>query len=126
MKRALAGLVGVLIPLLMTTTAHAKGPTAGTLDGEGIGAPISVPGSEERGGIAALADATGFFAAAFGQTPDPMLDDAPTAELGRRLTVSWRLPTGSSTQGVVTQDIYPLAAGGPLTYTAPGQPFFET
>lgn len=124
MRRTLAVLAGVLILLFMPTTAEAKGPTGGTLDGEGIAAPIEVPGSEETGGIAALADATGFFAAAFGQQPDPMLHEAPTAELGRRLTMSWTLPSGPSTEGIVTQDIYPLAAGGPLTYTAPGQPFF--
>jgi hypothetical protein len=52
-----------------------------------------------------------------------MLAAAPTTELGPRYTITYTLP-GPTTRGL-RQDLYPYAAGGSVTYTKPGQPFFD-
>jgi hypothetical protein len=51
-----------------------------------------------------------------------MLQAAPTRRLGPRYTITWTIPDGSGTAKKIRQDVYPYAAGGPVTYTKPGQP----
>ena len=44
------------------------------------------------------------------------------AELGPRCIVTYRFDTGpSKPPGIVRQELYPYAKGGPVTYTPPGQ-----
>jgi hypothetical protein len=127
MKRL--ALLGTLVgALVLAASAQAKGPIAGTIDGPGTGGGISIGGSGEPGSggpLGNLADQAGLFPAAFGQTPDPMLANSPSANLGPRYTITYRLP-GAHGESAIRQDLYPYATGGPVTYTAPGQPFFGT
>jgi hypothetical protein len=127
----LAALAAALT-LLAPTAALAKGPSAATIEATGPGGlsngPIVVRGDGEPGSgteLGTLADLSGLFPAMFGQSPDPMLDTAPASQLGPRYTITWTIPDGSDTAKKVRQDVYPYAAGGPVTYTKPGQPVFD-
>jgi hypothetical protein len=115
----------VVVLALSTSVAGAKGPTGGELTGDGLAAPIALSGGEGTGAGDGLIMQTGFFAAVFPEVPDPMLDARPAGELGPKLTITWQL---SPTPGAdaLTQDIYPYADGGPLSYMAPGQRFYTT
>jgi hypothetical protein len=134
----LAGGVAALVLLaLVPTAALAKGASAATIDGGGPGGPgngpngpITLRGDGEPGSgtdLGTLADLSGLFPAMFGQSPDPMLAAAPTPakRLGPRYTITWTIPDGTGTAKKVRQDVYPYAAGGPVTYTKPGQPVFD-
>src|SRR5262245_16510643 len=123
------------LTLLAPTAALAKGASAATIDGSGPGGPGNGPngpiilrGNGEPGSgtdLGTLADLSGLFPAMFGQSPDPMLHAAPTKRLGPRYTITWTIPDGSGTAKKIRQDVYPYAAGGPVTYTKPGQPVFD-
>ena len=72
---------------------------------------------------------SGFFPAAFGQSPDPMLPTRPSGNLGPKLTIRYVVPGGDNQTGEsqtfhITQDVYPYAKGGAVTYMKPGQPIF--
>jgi len=122
---------------LAPTAALAKGASAATIDGGGPGGPgngpngpITLRGDGEPGSgtdLGTLADLSGLFPAMFGQSPDPMLDASPTPaeRLGPRYTITWTIPDGIGTAKKVRQDVYPYAAGAPVTYTKPGQPVFD-
>jgi hypothetical protein len=113
--------------LIAPGVAAAKGADAATITGAGLATPISVSGNHGPPDIIPrLAEQSGFYPGVFAEQPDPMLTAAPPGDLGPRLDVAWHVPTGEATADVVHQDIYPYADGGPVTYVAPGQPFFET
>ena len=117
-------LVASFTLLVVPAVAHAKGPDQATIDGSGMSAPISITGTEgAAGNLSTLVELAGLFPAAMGQTPDPMLAAAPDELLGPKLSITWRIPDGDPTPSTVRQDLYLYAAGGPLTYTAPGQQF---
>jgi hypothetical protein len=127
--RRLVLLTSVLAALAVAATAQAKGPVAATIDGPGTGGGISIGGNGEPGSgapLGNLSDQAGLFAAAFGQTPDPMLADRPKGDLGPRYTIAYRLPGPNGEDATIRQDVYPYAQRGPVTYTAPGQRFFGT
>jgi hypothetical protein len=127
--RRLVLVISVLAALGVAVTAQAKGPVAATIDGPATGGGISIGGIGEPGSgapLGNLSDQAGLFAAAFGQTPDPMLADRPKGDLGPRYTISYRLPGPNGEDSTIRQDVYPYAQGGPVTYTAPGQHFFGT
>jgi hypothetical protein len=121
--------------LAVPAAALAKGASAATIDGSGPGGPgngpngpITLRGDGEPGSgtdLGTLAELSGLFPAMFGQSPDPMLDAAPTKQLGPHYTITWTIPDGSGTAKNIRQDVYPYAAGGPVTYTKPGQPVFD-
>ncbi len=122
--RLVLGIVaGVLA--LSTGVAGAKGPTGGELTGEGLAAPIALSGGEGTGTGEGLVMQSGFFAAAFQEVPDPMLDARPAGDLGPKLTITWQLSPAPGADAL-KQDIYPYADGGPVTYMAPGQRFYDT
>jgi hypothetical protein len=115
--------------LVLAASAQAKGPVAATIEGPGAGGGISLGGNGEPGSgapLGNLSDQAGLFAAAFGQTPSPMLVARPKGDLGPRYTITYRLPGPNGEDSKIRQDLYPYATGGPVTYTAPGQRFFET
>jgi uncharacterized integral membrane protein len=120
--------LAVIIGLLITpAVAQAKGPDQATISGPGMTAPISISGSEGAAGdLSTLVELAGLFPAAFAQIPDPLLAARPDESLGPKLSISWRIPDGSSTPATVHQDLYLYAEGGPLTYTAPGQQLFTS
>jgi hypothetical protein len=132
---AVALLAAALALLLAPTAAVAKGASAATIDGSGPGGPgngpkgpITLRGEGEPGSgtaLANLADRSGLFPAMFGQSPNPMRAEAPTTRLGPRYVITWTIPDGAATAKRVRQDVYPYAAGGPVTYMKPGQPVFD-
>ena len=119
--------LAVLFAVLMVPgVAGAKGPDQATIDGEGMVAPVSVDGTEgQNDDLSTLADVAGLWPAAYPQTPDPMLAEEPTGDLGPKLEITWRLPGGGPMPASVTQELYLYAEGGPLTYTPPGQELVE-
>jgi hypothetical protein len=113
--------------LVVPAAAAAKGPDQASISGPGLGKALRIPGSGESmqtplGQITALA---GFFPAAFSQTPNPMLMEAPTRDLGPKYTIDYRVPGPDGRTFRIEQDLYPYAKGGALTYTKPGQPIFD-
>jgi hypothetical protein len=131
----LIALLAALALLVAPTAALAKGASAATIDGGGPGGggnglkgPITLRGNGEPGSgtdLSNLADMAGLFPAMFGQSPNPMLAAAPTTRLGPRYRITWTIPDGEGRASRVRQDVYPYAAGGPVTYTWPGQPVFD-
>ena len=109
--------------LLVPAVASAKGPTAASISGPGFAKKIKVE-NDGSGGTPGgdLTQQAGFFPAAFGQQPDPMLHRRP-AHLGPRYTIVWDVPGGTVFH--VRQFIYPYARGGAVTYMKPGQPIFD-
>jgi len=65
----------------------------------------------------------GFFPQVFGQSPSPLLRKLP-ADLGPRYVVTYTVP--GPTLSTLQQDLYPYAAGVPVTYMTPNQRFWET
>jgi hypothetical protein len=122
MKRLL--LVGILA-LAVPSVALAKGPSAASISGPGIGT-IKLSGDSENGGTTAfgrLTEAAGFFQAVYRPAPDPMLRTRPKGELGPRYTVDWVLPTPTG-KSILRQDLYPYAKPYPLSYMKRGQTFY--
>ena len=115
----------VLVALALPAAAAAKGPAEGTISGAGFVKTFKVSGDGSPGTLGGdLTQTTGFFPAAFGQSPDPMLHRRPAA-LGRSYTIVWTVPTGNGAPDRIRQVVYPYAKGGGVTYTKPGQPIFD-
>ena len=118
-------IAAALAALVLPAAASAKGPTEGSISGPGFSKVVKVlydggggsPGDN-------LTQESGFFPAAFGQSPDPMLQSKPAGPLGPRYTIAWTVPGGSGSSFHIRQDLYPYARGGAVTYTKPGQPIF--
>jgi hypothetical protein len=110
--------------LLVPAAASAKGPTAASISGPGFATTITVS-NDGSGGTPGgdLTQQAGFFPAAFGQQPDPMLEGRP-AGLGPRYTILWSVP-GAGPRERLRQDLYPYARGGAVTYMKPGQSIFD-
>jgi hypothetical protein len=123
MKRLLFVLFAAV---LLAPAALAKGPSEAAITGPGLGKTISFKGSGEASGspLGDLTQYTGFFPALFGQSPDPMLKGRPTGKLGPKFTIRYVVPDGNSAGARLTQDLYPYASGGAVTYLKPGQPIF--
>jgi hypothetical protein len=125
MKRAF--LILAIAALALPAAALGKGPSGASIDGPG-GDGINFTGDGESGGTA-LGDLTqqaGFFAATFGQEPDPMLASRPEGNLGPKYTITYTVPGPNNELDKLRQDVYPYAPGGPVTYMEPGQGFFGT
>ena len=120
-------IVLVLAALALPAAALAKGPTEGSITGPGFSKTVKVL-YDGGGGSAGdnLTQQSGFFPAAYGQSPDPMLDRKPTGSLGPRYAIVWKVPSGGSTTYRIRQDLYPYARGGAVTFTKPGQLIFGT
>lgn len=117
--------------LAFPAAALGKGASEAKVEGKGLkGGAITFASDSGNGDpppgslLARLADGTGFFPSVFGQTPNPMEPSRPKGDLGLRYTISWVMP-GPDGEHTIRQDIYPYAAGGPVTYTAPNQLLFE-
>lgn len=125
MKRVL--LILSIAALALPTTALGKGPSGASIDGPG-GGNITFTGDGESGGtsLGNLTEQAGFFPATFGQEPDPMLASRPRSDLGPKYTIIYTVPGPNNELDRLHQDVYPYAAGGPVTYMKPGQKFFGT
>jgi hypothetical protein len=128
---SIAALAAVLAAVLVPAAALAKGPIEASVEGPGLSSPLTFTGSGEAAMAPGqpqmqLAEATGFFPAAFRQVPDPMLDRQPAGRLGPRYVIEWRVPGPDENEFRIVQDLYPYAKPGAVTYMKPGQPLFET
>ena len=76
-----ACLILAITALALPVTAFGKEPSEAVMSGPGGGGWISFPGGGESGGtpLGDLTQQAGFFAASFGQEPDPMLASRPEA-----------------------------------------------
>ena len=112
--------------LVLPAAALGKGPTAASMDGPG-GGNITFGGDGEAMGteLGNLTQQSGFSAAVFRQTPDPMLDARPKGNLGPKYTMTWTVPGPNNDVFMIRQDVYPYAEPSPVTYLAPGQKIFE-
>lgn len=125
MNRFSLVLAALAAALVLPAVAAAKGPSSASVSGPGLDRPLRFSGNGEWGGSTPLAHLTteaGFFPAAFGQQPDPMLAARPAGKLGPTLRISYVVP-GDGTYRI-SQDVYPYARGGAVTYMKPGQPIF--
>src|SRR5215218_1778217 len=124
MKRLLV--LAALAALALPTVAPAKGPDEAKITGPGLAKAIVISGPEEDGSpMMAFAEAAGFFPAAFGQQPDPMLPSRPEGDLGPKYTIGYNVPGGEGTNFSISQDLYPYATPYAVTYTKPGQEIFD-
>ena len=114
-----------LATLVVPATALGKGPSTATMEGPGGGGGITFSGDEGSGPLGTLTKQSGWFAAVFGQEPNPMIAGRPKGELGPKYTVTYTVPTDMNRTVTIRQDIYPYASPGPVTYVAPGQPIFD-
>ena len=112
--------------LALPATALAKGPSEATITGPGLSKAIKITGPESGGSpMMNLAEAAGFFPAAFGQTPDPMTYARPKANLGPKYSIDYVVPGPDGGNDKIHQDLYPYAKTGAWTHMAAGQPIFD-
>jgi hypothetical protein len=113
---------------LLAASAAAKGPAKASVEGPGLDEAVVFVGSGEGPGspLGNLTMAAGFFPAVFAQSPDPMLSGRPAGRLGPEYTITYTVPGPSGAASQIRQKLYPYAAGGPVTYMAPGQSVFDT
>ena len=120
-----------VVSVVVAAPAFAKGATQATIKGPGLkksGLVLrSAGGGDPSSGskLGRLADAAGFFPAVFDQQPDPMLPERPKGTLGPKYTVAYVMPGPNGTTSTIRQDLYPYAKPYALSYTRPGQPFFD-
>jgi MYXO-CTERM domain-containing protein len=136
-RAALAMLALALLLAVVPTAAQAKGASGATISGGGgsggglPGGPIDIKGDGEPGSgsdLSTLAEEAGMWAVLFEGGPAGGVKDAPTpaAQRGPRYTITWTFPNGAGTEDKVRQFVWPYAAGGPVTYLAPGQKVLDT
>jgi hypothetical protein len=134
-RRVLSMLALAILLAVVPTAAQAKGASAATISGGGPGGlpggPIDVKGDGEPGSgsdLSNLAEEAGMWSLLFEDGQPGNLDSspAPAASLGRRYTITWTFPNGDGRNDKVSQAVWPYAAGGPVTYLAPGQPVLGT
>jgi hypothetical protein len=117
-----------MVVLATASPALAKGPDQATISGPGLARPIVLDGNGEPGSgehLGMLSDGSGLFLAMFGPSGGQALtSEAPGGALGPKYELAYRVPGGEPTPATVRQDLYPRAAGGPVTYTRAGQPSF--
>jgi hypothetical protein len=136
MRWRAALLIGTVAIVVLATAAPAaaKGADQATITGPGLAHPIVVggdgePGSGEPGSgekLGELSDGSGLFAAIFGAdgSSQALTSQAPAGPLGPKYELAYRIPDQTAAGTTVRQDLYPSAAGGPVTYTKPGQVVF--
>jgi hypothetical protein len=125
MSRSTFALAALATALLLPASALAKGPSTATVTGPGKTLRFAGNGEWGRTPLGNLTQYAGFFPAAFGQEPNPMLRSRPQGRLGPKFTIHYVVPGPSATTYRITQDLYPYAKGGAATYMKPGQPIFD-
>ena len=135
---ALAAGMSIAAVITLATPALAKGPSQARITGPGLVRAVVVSGNGEpgqQGRLGNLALETGLFTAMFGtavtvayETPLQLRTPPAAASLGPRYTIFYTVPGVTPRPGQqfgqVRQYLYPRAAGGPVTYTPPGQQGF--
>ena len=124
MKRLL--FILALVALALPATALAKGPSEAKITGPGLAKAITITGTETEGSpLMDLAEAAGFFPAAFGQTPNPMTSTAPKGNLGPKYSIEYIVPGPDGGNQTIRQDAYPYATPYSVTYMKAGQAIFD-
>jgi hypothetical protein len=124
MKRLLLLLAVAL--LAWPATALAKGPSEASITGPGLGDAIKITGPEQEGSpLMDFAEAAGFFAAAFDQTPTMVTSTSPATSLGPKYSVAYKVPGPNGENFDIHQDLYPYAKPAGVTYMPSGQPIFD-
>ena len=119
-------IVFVLAALAVPAAALGKGPSEASISGPGFAKQVNVPNDGSGGAPGGdLTQESGFFPAAFGQSPDPMLHRKASGPLGPRYRIVWTVPGGGGSTFHIRQQLYPYARGGSVTYMRPGQPIFD-
>jgi hypothetical protein len=120
-----AGLAAVLFAIPVAAVAKESLPTAATIHGNDLAAPITLRGNAEPyiGTDLAILVQHGGLLAAMVQPPQEsgLVPNRPSSDLGARYTVTYLIPHAAGGTAKVRQDLYPYAAGGPVTYTPAGQ-----
>ena len=128
MKRTISvATLAVAALLVLAAAAVAKGPSQASIEGPGLDHELVLAGGGEGPG-SALGDLTvgaGFFPALFGQSPDPLLPGRPSGELGPKYTITYTVPGPSGSEKEISQQLYPYADRGPVTYMPAGQQIFD-
>jgi len=118
--------LATIAALALPATALAKGPSEASIDGPGVGKAISITGPEQPGSpLMDFAEQAGFFPAAFGQEPNPMLPGRPKGDLGPKYSIDYTVPGPDNDSFEIHQDLYPYAKPYALTYMASGQEIFD-
>jgi hypothetical protein len=125
-RHVLIALAALLAVACLTPVASAKGPSEASIEGPGLSGPLALSGYEGSGTLGAFLQSGGFFPSVFRHSPDPMRETRPQAVLGPKYVVTYLMTGPSREEDVVSQDVYPYAKPGPVTYTAPGQRFWGT
>jgi hypothetical protein len=120
-------LAALALALVLPAVAAAKGPSSASVTGGGLDKPLVIKGQGESSGtpLGDVTEEAGFFPAAFGQEPNPMLASRPVKKLGPKLTIHYVVPGPNDHTYRIVQDVYPYARGGAVTYMKPGQPIFD-
>jgi hypothetical protein len=126
MNRPMLVLTALAAALLLPAVAAAKGPSGASVSGGGLEKAIVITGNGEtdRTPLGRMTVEAGFFPAAFGQSPDPMLHARPNGNLGPKMTIRYVVPGGDGETFHITQAVYPYAEGGAVTYMKPNQAIF--
>ena len=119
---ALASVVGLAAP------AGAKGIESVTITGPGIElrSPIEVSGGTHPDEWEDIFTSSGIQQSLPDLGASALAPKAVTEHLGPRHTLTWHVMTGPDELTPVRQDLYLYADGGPLTYTAPDQPIWDS
>src|ERR1041385_1866700 len=126
MNRSMLVLAALGLGLLLPAAAAAKGPSEASISGDGLAKAIKISGNgeTEQTPLGRLTMEAGFFPAAFGQSPNPMLPKRPPGRPGPSLCCRCVGPGGDMQPSHITQSVSPYARGGAVTYIKPGQPIF--
>jgi len=105
MNRSMLVLAALGLGLLLPAAAAAKGPSAASISGGPLAKTITISGNgeTEQTPLGRLTMEAGFFPAAFGQSPDPMLPSRPKGNLGPRLTIHYVVPGGDNKTSTPTR-----------------------
>jgi hypothetical protein len=124
MKRLLFLLA--IAALALPAAALAKGPSEASIKGPGLSKAITISGPEEEGSpMMNFAEQAGFFPAAFGQEPNPMLPGQPKGDLGPKYRIEYKVPGPDNEMFRISQDLYPYATPTAVTYMPAGQEIFD-
>ena len=127
MKHPLVFVLLLAAVLAVPGPAIAKGPSKVTITGPGLARPIVLAGVAEGSStsrIGRLVEASGWFALAFRQVPDPTSARRPAGAPGPAYLAVYVVPTGGSTSVRIRQELYPYAAAGALAHMRAGQALF--
>ncbi len=128
MRRPLLLAAALTALLLFPAVATAKGPSAATISGPGLGHVLTVSGDGEGGDtspLGILVTEAGFFPQAFDQTPVATTRSRPADRLGPRYDVKYTVP-GPNGDSTLRQALYPYAVNAPASYMTPGQKIWGT